>query len=135
MNYLKGYHIFMELSIKLIWCRELHFLIDQHTECNPEETKEIQRQIGELLEKGYMRESLSPCFVPTLLVSKKDGTMRMCMGSRAINKITVKYRFSIPILDDLLDEFDKSIGHVDLLLLLHGESLRGITLCFVCFIV
>jgi hypothetical protein len=59
--------------------------------CNPEEAKDIQRQVVELLEKGYVRESLSPCFVPTLLVPKKDGTMRMCMGSRAINKITVKY--------------------------------------------
>jgi len=43
--------------------------------CNPEEAKEIQRQVGELLEKGYVRESLSPCFIPTLLVLKKDGTM------------------------------------------------------------
>jgi hypothetical protein len=59
--------------------------------CNPEEAKDIQRQVVELLEKGYVRESLSPCFVPPLLVPKKDGTMRMCMGSRAINKITVKY--------------------------------------------
>jgi hypothetical protein len=39
---------------------------------NPEETKELQRQVGELLEKGYVRESMSPCVVPVLLVPKKD---------------------------------------------------------------
>jgi hypothetical protein len=72
--------------------------------CNPEEAKEIQRQVGELFEKGYVRESLSPCFMPTLLVLKKDGTIWMCVDSCAINKITVKYRFPIPRLDDLLDE-------------------------------
>jgi len=71
--------------------------------CNPEEAKEIQRQVGELLEKSYVRESLSPYYMPTLLVPKKDGTMRMCVDSRAINEIIVKYRFSIPRLDDLLE--------------------------------
>ena len=42
--------------------------------CNPEETKEIQKQVSELMEKGYVRESMSPCAVPVLLVPKKDGT-------------------------------------------------------------
>ncbi|RDX92010.1 hypothetical protein CR513_25922, partial [Mucuna pruriens] len=41
---------------------------------NPKETKEIQKQVNELLQKGFVRESLSPCYVPVILVSKKDGT-------------------------------------------------------------
>ncbi|RDX98142.1 hypothetical protein CR513_18993, partial [Mucuna pruriens] len=71
---------------------------------NPEETKEIQKHVNELLQKGFVRESLSPCSVLIILVPKKDRTWCICVDNRVINKIIVKYRYLIPRLDDMLDE-------------------------------
>jgi hypothetical protein len=76
---------------------------------NPEETKEIQHQVQELLDKGYVCESLSTCAVLVILVPKKDGAWSMCVDCWVINNITIRYRHPIPRLDDMLDELSGAI--------------------------
>ena len=58
----------------------------------------------DLIYKGLVRDSLIPCVVPTLLVPKKYGSMRMCVDSHAINKITIKYKYLMPKLEEMVDE-------------------------------
>jgi hypothetical protein len=69
----------------------------------PQENEEVKRQVQDLMDKGLVRESLSPCVVPTVLSPKKYGGWRMCTYSREINKITIRYIFPFPRMDDLMD--------------------------------
>lgn len=57
----------------------------------------------ELLDHDLIRKSVSPCVVPIVLVTKKGGTWRMCIDSRDLNKITIRYKFPIPRIEELLN--------------------------------
>jgi len=80
------------------------------------ELDELKRQLDELLRKGWISPSVSPYGAPCLFVKKKDGTLRLCVDYRALNEITVKDRFPLPRVDDLLDRLvgAKIFSHIDL---------------------
>ena len=65
---------------------------------------EIERAIQELLALGHIRPSTSLFASSMVLVKKKDDTLRMCIGYRALNKKTLKNRYPIPRIDELMDE-------------------------------
>ena len=67
----------------------------------PTELKELKTQLHELLDKGFIRPSVSPWGAPVLFVKKKDGTLWMCIDYRQINKVTVKNKYRLPRIEDL----------------------------------
>ncbi|KAK1406188.1 hypothetical protein QVD17_41477 [Tagetes erecta] len=69
----------------------------------PSELQELASQLQELSEKGFIRPSSSPWGAPILFVKKKDGSFRMCIDYRELNKLTVKNRYPLPRIDDLFD--------------------------------
>ncbi|CAL1388171.1 unnamed protein product [Linum trigynum] len=74
----------------------------------PVELKELKEQLQELLDKGFIRPSVSPWGAPVLFVKKKDGTLRLCIDYRRINKVTVKNKYPLPRIDDLFDQLQGS---------------------------
>ncbi|KAA3473567.1 polyprotein [Gossypium australe] len=70
----------------------------------PKELVELKAQIQELLDRGFIRPSVSPWRAPVLFVKKKDGSMRMCIDYRQLNKLTIKNKYPLPRIDDLFDQ-------------------------------
>ncbi|KAL0537071.1 hypothetical protein IC582_026041 [Cucumis melo] len=74
----------------------------------PAELKELKVQLQKLLDKGFTRPSVSPWGAPVLFVKKKDGSMRLCIDYRELNKVTVKNKYPLPRIDDLFDQLQRA---------------------------
>src|SRR4030067_2552849 len=68
------------------------------------ELSELKKQLEELLEKKFIRPRISPWGAPVLLVKTEDGSMRLCVDYRQLNKVTVKNKYPLPRIDDLMDQ-------------------------------
>ncbi|KAL8114289.1 hypothetical protein AgCh_021224 [Apium graveolens] len=82
----------------------------------PLELQELKEQLQELLDRGFIRPSVSPWGAPVLFVKKKDGSMRLCIDYRELNKVTVRNRYPFPRIDDLFDQLQgaKYFSKIDL---------------------
>ncbi|GKE70832.1 putative reverse transcriptase domain-containing protein [Tanacetum coccineum] len=74
----------------------------------PSEMQELSNQLQELADQGFIRPSTSPWGAPVLFVKKKDGSFRMCIDYRELNKLTVKNRYPLPRINDLFDQLQGS---------------------------
>jgi len=70
----------------------------------PTELIELKKQLQELLDKGLIRPSASPWGAPVLYIRKKDGSLRLCIDYRGLNRATVKNKYPLPSIDDLFDQ-------------------------------
>ncbi|CAN4085302.1 unnamed protein product [Withania somnifera] len=75
----------------------------------PVELREPKVRLRDLLDKGFIRSSVSPWGAPVLFVKKKDGSMRMCIDYRRLNKVTVKNKYPFPRIDDLVDRLQGAV--------------------------
>jgi hypothetical protein len=80
------------------------------------ELKELQMQLEELMKEGYIHPSVSPWGAPVLFVRKKYGTLRLCIDFKQLNKVTVKNKYPLPMIDDLFDQLKdaKIFSKIDL---------------------
>ena len=74
----------------------------------PTELKEMKAQLEELLSKGFIRPSISPWGAPVLFVKKKDGSLRLCIDYRQLNRETIRNQYPLPRIDELFDQLHGS---------------------------
>ena len=80
------------------------------------ELKELKVQLQELVDKGFIRPSVSPWGAPVLFVRKKDGSLRLCIDYRQLNKVTIRNKYPLPRIYDLFDQLQgaKVFSKIDL---------------------
>jgi hypothetical protein len=91
------------------------------------ELVEIKLQLKEMMDKGYIWPSVSPWGEPVLFVKKKDGTIRLCIDYRQLNKVTIKNKYPLPQIDDLFDQLGGAsiFSKIDLRSGYHQVRIKG----------
>ncbi|GJW71309.1 putative reverse transcriptase domain-containing protein [Tanacetum coccineum] len=112
MDWLVKYQAIIVCAKKIVhipWGNETLIVHARHlNRFGASEMKELSEQLKELSDKGFIRPSSSPWGAPVLFVKKKDGSFRMCIDYRELNKLTVKNRYPLPRIDDLFDQLQGS---------------------------
>ena len=90
----------------------------------PAELRELKAQLEELLSKGFIRPSMSPWGAPVLFVKKKDGSLRLCIDYRQLNKVVFRYQYLLPSIDELFDQLQGSRVYSKINLRLGYHQLR-----------
>ncbi|GKE42156.1 putative reverse transcriptase domain-containing protein, partial [Tanacetum coccineum] len=90
----------------------------------PSEMQELSNQLQELADKDFIRPSTLPWGAPVLFVKKKDGSFKMCIDYRELNKLTVKNRYPLPMIDELFDQLQGSSVYSKINLRLGYHQLR-----------
>jgi hypothetical protein len=88
---------------------------------------ELKMQLKEMMDKGYIRPSVSPWGAPILFMKKKDSTLRLCIDYRQVNKVTIKNKYPLPRIDDLFDQLGGAsiFSKIDLRLGYHQVQIKG----------
>ena len=92
----------VEFSIDLIPCTKPVSMVPYRMSAS--ELAALKKQLEDLLDKKFVRTSVSPCGAPMLLVKKKDGSMRLCIDYRQLKKVTIKNSYPLSRIDDLMDQ-------------------------------
>jgi hypothetical protein len=102
----------------------------------PTELAELKLQIVELQQKGFICPSSSPWGAPVLFVTKKDGSMRMCIDYRSLNEVTIKNKYPLPRIDDLFDQLQgaKYFSKIDLRLGYHQLRIKETDIQKIAFV-